>query len=378
MKIPALSAALILTFPLLTRAEDIFVPSLTSDWTSFGKIPPGAKVWPAMSERSGEIPLPETIVKAAPDSFYLFRSREEKKTGRISTRVYHAAKPDPSFLKEGYLEAMHLVADFPARVSSVVQTETDWLLIADGPENGVHSAKIEWRKITPPVPAPPSREKLRVALYDDRGSTGSGVPKCVAQLGKSTGIAVTKLNADGIRAGLSGYHAVIFTGGSGSAQAAAIGLAGREQVRQFVEAGGGYIGICAGAYLACDGFSWGVHVLDAKTPSSLWERGKADLKIEVTETGQSLLHLPPAASVLYHNGPILKPGGNPALPDFEPLVFFRSEVSKTPKHEGLQINSPAIVLGSCGKGKVLVSSPHPEQSAGMEQWIEHAVRAVAP
>ncbi len=376
MKIPALLAATFLTFPCMAGAEDIFVPALTTDWASFDKLPPGAKVWQAMVDRSNEIPLPESMIEVAADSFYLFRSREDRKTGKISTRVYHSTKQDLAFLKEDYLEAMHLVAEFPVKVTYAFQSEKDWLLHTEGPKNESQSAKIEWRKITPPVPAAPGAGKLRVAIFDDNGSFGAGVPKCAAQLGKTTDIEVTKLNAAGIRAGLSGYHAVVFTGGSGSAQAAALGLAGREQVRRFVEAGGGYVGICAGAYLACDGFSWGVHVLDAKTPSNLWERGKAELQIEATDTARSRLHMPASASVLYHNGPILTPGGNPALPDYEPLVFFRSEVSKTPKHAGLQINSPAIVLGSCGKGKVLVSSPHPEQSAGMERWIEDAVRAV--
>ena len=82
--------------------------------------------------------------------------------------------------------------------------------------------------------------------------------------------------------------------------------------------------------------------------------------------------------VIYHNGPILNPGLKKDLPEYEPLVFFRAEVSKTPKHAGLQINTPAMVRGNFGKGHVLVSSPHPEQTPGMEQWIAKAVRAVAP
>ncbi|MFM9148181.1 MAG: BPL-N domain-containing protein [Verrucomicrobiota bacterium] len=39
----------------------------------------------------------------------------------------------------------------------------------------------------------------------------------------------------------------MFTGGSGSAEAEGLGVAGREEVRKFVREGGGYVGICAGA-----------------------------------------------------------------------------------------------------------------------------------
>ncbi|MDB6138478.1 MAG: biofilm synthesis protein PgaB, partial [Verrucomicrobiaceae bacterium] len=154
-------------------------------------------------------------------------------------------------------------------------------------------------------------------------------------------------------------------------------LSGRAQVHRFVEAGGGYVGICAGAYLACSGFSWGVHVLNAKTPSPLWERGHADLEIETTKAGQDILGLPAKAAVIYHNGPVLIPGLQKDMPVYEPLVFFRTEVAKTPKQAGLQINTPAMVRSTFGKGRVLVSSPHPEQTPGMEHWLEHAVRAVA-
>ncbi|HYR57547.1 MAG TPA: hypothetical protein VEO95_02910, partial [Chthoniobacteraceae bacterium] len=113
------------------------------------------------------------------------------------------------------------------------------------------------------------------------------------------------------------------------------------------------------------------------TPSPKWERGHADLKIEATDAGQSLLGLPREAVVLYHNGPVLTPAHNPAIPDFEPLVFFRSEISKNDAQAGLQINTPAIARGTFGAGRVLVSSPHPEQTPGMEGWIVRAVRSVA-
>lgn len=351
-------------------AESIFVPTVVGEWTSGNSVKADAKTWSVAAAEP-------TAIEVAPGSYYFFVVNDDKKKKTISTRVYHSAKPEVPDLKSSYVRAMHMVADFHACLSTVARQDDGWRIVAGGPD-GSQTAKIEWHEIVTPTPASPGKGKLRVALYDDSGSAGKGIPNCSAQLGSVGDMEVTKLNADGIRAGLSGYHVVIFTGGSGGGQANTIGLAGREQVHRFIEAGGGYVGICAGAYLACDGFSWSVHVLDAKTPSPLWERGHADLEIESTAAGQSVLGFPPKTKVIYHNGPILTPARNDAIPDFEPLVFFRTEVSKTPKHEGLQINTPAMARGSFGKGKVLVSSPHPEQTAGMEHWIEKAVRAVAP
>ena len=219
---------------------------------------------------------------------------------------------------------------------------------------------------------------LRIALFDDAGSFGKGVPSVKEQLGRAKNLRVTVLKAEDVQAGLDGCQVVIFTGGSGSKQAQAIGESGREKVRHFVEQGGGYLGICAGAYLACDGFSWGLHVLDAKTPSSKWMRGKGDVKIEFTDKGREILGLPSGQlDIRYANGPILVPAKNDAIADFEPLAFFRTELAEHDSPKGVMTNSAAVVRGTFGKGRVIVSSPHPEQTAGMEGFVEHAVRWLA-
>ena len=224
-----------------------------------------------------------------------------------------------------------------------------------------------------------SPKPIRVALYDADGSFGKGVPRVTEQLMKEKDVELVIVKPEEIAAGkLTGFHVVIFTGGSGSKQGNAIGEEGRVKVREFVEAGGGYIGICAGAYLACSGFSWGVKVLDAKTASPKWRRGEGTVKLELTERGRELFGTPTGQfGVRYANGPILAPAKLESLPDFEPLAYFRTELAKNDTPVGLMVNSPAIVAGTCGKGRVLVSSPHPEQTEGLEHFVPKAVRWVA-
>lgn len=224
-----------------------------------------------------------------------------------------------------------------------------------------------------------TRQPIRVALYDAAGSTGKGVPRVTEILGKDKDVEVVAVKPEDIRAGkLAGFHVVMFTGGSGSKQAKAIGEEGRARVKEFVEAGGGYIGICAGAYLACSGFSWGVKVLDAKTASPKWRRGEGNVKLELTERGRAIFGAPAGQfDVRYVNGPILVPAGVELLPDFEPLAHFRTELAKNDTPVGVMVNSPAIVAGNCGKGRVLVSSPHPEQTPGLEHLVAKAVRWAA-
>ncbi len=117
---------------------------------------------------------------------------------------------------------------------------------------------------------------LRVALYDDKGAAGKGIPSVEAILGKSPDLKVTRLKGPQFKADvLKDFDLVMFTGGSGSAEAEGLGEAGREEVRKFVREGGGYVGICAGAYLACSGFEWGLGVMNARTVSQKWRRGAA-------------------------------------------------------------------------------------------------------
>lgn len=222
---------------------------------------------------------------------------------------------------------------------------------------------------------------IRVALFDDNGSFGKGIPSVSEQLGKAPGFTVTKLKGPQVGDGTlknESFDVVIFTGGSGHKQSEAIGETGLAQVKGFVEKGGGYVGICAGAYLACEGFSWGVKILDAKTVSSKWKRGVGNVKIEATDKGRELLGFPAGQlDIRYANGPIYKAAGSPAIPDFEPLALFRTELAENDSPKGAMVNAPAMVAGTFGKGHVICSSPHPEQTAGMEGFIVHAVKWTA-
>jgi glutamine amidotransferase-like uncharacterized protein len=228
------------------------------------------------------------------------------------------------------------------------------------------------------LPAAPARA-IRVALFDDTGSTGKGIPRVMEQLAGKPGMTVATLKgADFQPKSLQGYDVVVFTGGSGSKQAATIGETGREEVRRFVREGGGYVGICAGAYLACAGFSWGVGVLDAKTVSPKWKRGHGTVNIELLGPAAAMTGLKPGLyDIRYANGPIIAPLGKQDIPDFEPLAVFRTELAENGSPAGAMTGSPAMARGRYGKGRVFISSPHPEQTAGMEKTVEHVVRWAA-
>lgn len=228
---------------------------------------------------------------------------------------------------------------------------------------------------TPTLQHPNTPPPIRLAVYDSGGTGGIGAERVIAQVGGQPDAIAVRVCGDDIGGGaLDQFNALVVPGGSGSREAAALGEDGRARIRKFVEDGGGYVGICAGAYLATSGFSWGLKILNAKTPSPKWERGHAMVKVELTRHGREILgDRNGAFDCKYANGPILCPARVESLPDYEPLAFFRTEVAEHDSPKGVMINSPAIVAGRCGKGRVIVSSPHPEQTPGLEDFIPRAV-----
>lgn len=218
-------------------------------------------------------------------------------------------------------------------------------------------------------------EPVRVAVYDDGGTGGVGGRRVEEQASQQLGAYVCRMCGDDVRGGaLEGFDVVVFPGGSGSREAGSLGEDGRERVRVFVEQGGGYIGICAGAYLALCNDSWGLRILDAKTVTPLWRRGVAEVKLELTEPGRRILGGRDGAfDCHYANGPCITPGNQADIPDYDTLAWFRSEVAEHGAPAGIMSNSPAIVAGRYGKGRVFCSSPHPEQTAGLEALLPRAV-----
>jgi putative intracellular protease/amidase len=220
-----------------------------------------------------------------------------------------------------------------------------------------------------------SSDKTWVALYDAGGTGGKG-PGSLLRILSEAGMNVVPVGPDEIVAGsLAQFHMVIFPGGTGSGEASAIGEAGRKQVRQFVEQGGGYMGICAGAYLCLGHYDWSLHLLNGKTVSPYWNRGGADLKLELTPQGRAILgDRPGLFDVRYHSGPVICPAKVEGLANYEVLAYFRTEINGKSAPPGQMIGSPAIACGPFGKGRVMFISPHPEQTAGLEDLVVRAAR----
>eukprot|EP01079_Euglenida_sp_SAG-EU17-18_P009683 gene9683-1742_t len=146
---------------------------------------------------------------------------------------------------------------------------------------------------------------------------------------------------------IENFDAVWFPGGSGHGEADGISPAGVSAVRAFVQSGGGSL-----------------HILNAKVKEP-WDRGDGMVSIKFTDQGRQVLQVPDMTGdvpIFYGQGPILVPYNEDGLPPFTALAHYTKEIHSkhTNETKGQMLGAPAISVAPFGKGRVLVSSPHPE------------------
>lgn len=219
------------------------------------------------------------------------------------------------------------------------------------------------------------KEAVLVGVYVDTGA-GPSVNDLLYALGKFEDVSVMRLTADDIRSGvLADLDLVIHPGGSGGGQGRHLGSKGRTQIREFVADGGGFIGICAGAYLASADYTWSLNLLDAKVVDRKhWARGKGMVDIGLTRIGQELLRSQRTQiPIFYGQGPLLAPGNRPDIEDYEAIAIFDTEIAKNGAPQGVMKGTTAVARGTYGRGRVICFSPHPEMTQGLESFVEFAI-----
>lgn len=226
-------------------------------------------------------------------------------------------------------------------------------------------------------------EPIQVAVFKGEGVGGSVNDLLEAFGGNdSQEFAVRRITADEIRAGeLSDVHVLVHPGGSGSGQGKALGEAGRTAVREFVDDGGGFLGVCAGGYLATNDYSWSLNLIDAKAVDRRhWARGKGKVDLQLSPVGASFFgHIDEDVDVFYGQGPLLgrREWDDKDVPDYQSLAIYKTEIAENNAPAGVMPGTSAIVRAKYGEGRVFCFSPHPEMTDGREFMINFAVQWLA-
>lgn len=217
---------------------------------------------------------------------------------------------------------------------------------------------------------------VRVAICDDSEEAAKGPVSLLRILTPDAGFSAKRITSVEIRqGGLQEFDVLIMPGGSGSKQAERLQDVGREKIRDFVRSGGGYVGICAGSYLASSHYDWSLGLINARVwDRAHWSRGGGDVSIRMSDAGWQLLGRGGSVAVRYNQGPLLVPDDESDLPGYEVLATFETEVADKGAQPGSMVGTHAIIRSMYGQGRVICYSPHPEVSGGPNGMIVSGVR----
>lgn len=224
---------------------------------------------------------------------------------------------------------------------------------------------------------------VRVAIFDGDGVGPSALPLIAAiEKAKEHPFQITRITAAEIQSGkLAEVDVLVHPGGSGGGQGKALGEGGRKAVRDFVNQGGGYLGVCGGAYLATNDYEWSLNLIDAKVVDKKhWARGNGDVQVQLSKEATALFaHSEKEMTIHYAQGPLLaRPEwDDPDVPNYESLAIFKTEIALKGAPQGVMVRTSAAVRAQYGKGRVFCFSPHPELTDGLHHLIPLTVRWAA-
>ena len=223
--------------------------------------------------------------------------------------------------------------------------------------------------------------ELCVALYGDSGSSSNSLKNTRKALAGE--VLVLEVDATDILAGsLDPFHAVILPGGTMSGQARSLGSEGRERLQEFVRRGGGYLGICAGAYLGAANYTTSLGLLPVDViDREHWNRGIGNVEVRASRPGRRILGAPARSfDLYYYNGPILAPtqeADQEEAPPYVTLLTYRGDIAKPGVPGGVMPGTPAAIAGDHGSGRVILLGPHPEATEGREPFLVRALSWLA-
>jgi len=248
----------------------------------------------------------------------------------------------------------------------------------------------------------------RIALYEGPGTSWNESAIYLKQMvADGTITSFTKLTAEEVDAGLSTDHfdMLMVPGGSSNSEATGLHPVGLTNIQKFVTSGGGYMGTCAGAYLASEAYCCDTKMVGYCNGSvgcfestnrlkmvnfanaEPWNRGHGPVNVTFTDEAVAMLHLPVEhfgggvnISIIYWQGPIHD--RNYHSSGFTTLATFRSEIALIHPDltTGQMVGTPAMITSTYGQGRVLLSTPHPEIAPpimdllkGMIYWVSKVI-----
>jgi glutamine amidotransferase-like uncharacterized protein len=230
---------------------------------------------------------------------------------------------------------------------------------------------------SPPSDDTPAPLNLQIALYNGEGAWDAE-ETILTHMFVWMGCQVTTIQGDDIRAGdLDSFDVLVWPGGHYPAYWDAVGSNGKLKIQEFIDGGGGYFGICAGAYYACDYMVWmdddnfpppeykvegdelNLDLFPGVAHGPIFEiadrpdPGWAIARIDITTHSHPITDsVPDYVEMFYFGGPYIQPYGEANY-----TVLGTYNITET----------AAMVSCSYGTGRVFLVGPHGEIEEGSDR-----------
>jgi glutamine amidotransferase-like uncharacterized protein len=225
-----------------------------------------------------------------------------------------------------------------------------------------------------------SAKKINVALYADNGT----LPKCIDStltiFNREKGFSIQTISSQDIRDGkLDRFDVFLLPGGTASGERKSLGPESCQILTDFIRNGKGLVATCAGAYLA--GKDWNPERRDIEVINSEvndldnWARGVQMVECEIS--GSAKKNNGTLFSIFYENGPPLIPSDLTTLPAYTSLARYKTDLHASNAPINQMGGKDAIIAAPFGKGKVLLFSPHPELTPGLQPLLLQGTRWAA-
>ena len=202
-------------------------------------------------------------------------------------------------------------------------------------------------------------KKIRTAFYIDKGARGGGVAHLGRLLTYSPQIEMTMVMGEDLRKGvLKNFDMIVMPGGSSELEMKSMGPEGVKALQDFVRKGGAYVGICAGFHIMLNRPERAQLVPYTYIREAVGARG--DVQIDLSKEGAKILGIKPGKRLVrYSRGPIAKEAAW-TKGTCKTYALYTSSLSPLGRAGVSFFNTPALIAGTYGKGKVIASSFHPE------------------
>ncbi|MEG0891587.1 MAG: BPL-N domain-containing protein [Bacteroidales bacterium] len=222
--------------------------------------------------------------------------------------------------------------------------------------------------------------KITVGVFDGYGGAKSCILETIAAIKLDSGMNVRSITTSDIANNvLDSINAIIIPGGSGKSQHLNLGLENIKRIKDFIAAGNGAVGICAGAYLFSNTPNYTCMELNGEQAIDIEHdnRGHGMAKFTLTQEGKKIF---PELSnrdtnyVIYYEGPVFIKNEKDSLTNTV-FAIMESDVHKEGNAPAnMTNNKPFFLANNYGKGRVFSSIAHPEATPGMMWLIPRMVR----